>query len=301
LPLSKFMTEFVATLIARPENATELAQAAEACAAAIPAQKDELAPGEALDLFFASSEFIEMVRARLELAAAGLPVDLIVQPVAIRRKRLLVTDMDSTVIGQECIDELAYFAGLKAAVAGITARAMRGEIEFEPALRERVTLLTGLPASTIDRVLAERITLNPGAKALVWTMRANGAHTILVSGGFTAFTEPVSKMVGFNETRANELIVEHGKLAGRVKEPILGRSAKLATLEDAIIRLGISAEDALAVGDGANDLAMIRRAGLGVAYHAKKAVAEAAAARIDHGDLTALLYAQGYKRHQFVG
>jgi phosphoserine phosphatase len=131
-------------------------------------------------------------------------------------------------------------------------------------------------------------------------MRANGAHTILVSGGFTAFTDSISKMAGFNETRANELIIERGKLAGRVKEPILGRSAKLATLEDAIVRLGITAEETVAVGDGANDLAMIRRAGLGVAYHAKKAVAEAAAARIDHTDLTALLYAQGYKRHQFV-
>jgi phosphoserine phosphatase len=294
------MTDFVATLIARPENGAELARAVQACIAAIPARQDELSRDEALDLFFASSDFIEMVRARLELAIAGLPVDLIVQPLATRRKRLLVTDMDSTVIGQECIDELADFAGLKAAVAGITARAMRGEIEFEPALRERVTLLAGLPASTIDRVIAERITLNPGAKALVWTMRANGAHTILVSGGFTAFTDSISKMAGFNEARANELIIEHGKLAGRVKEPILGRSAKLATLEDAIVRLGITAEETVAVGDGANDLAMIRRAGLGVAYHAKKAVAEAAAARIDHTDLTALLYAQGYKRHQFV-
>jgi phosphoserine phosphatase len=208
--------------------------------------------------------------------------------------------MDSTVIGQECIDELADFAGLKAAVAGITARAMRGEIEFEPALRERVKLLAGLPVSTIERVLAERITLNPGARALVWTMRAHGAHTILVSGGFTAFADQIARNVGFNETRANELLVDNGKLAGRVKEPILGRSAKLATLEDAIVRMGITADDSMAVGDGANDLAMIRRAGLGVAYHAKKAVAEAAAARIDHTDLTALLYAQGYKRRQFV-
>ena len=294
------MTDFVATLIARPENGTDLARAADACAAAMPARRDELSPGEALDLFFTSDDFTELVRARLELAAADLPVDVIVQPAAGRRKRLLVTDMDSTIIGQECIDELADFAGLKAAVAGITARAMRGEIEFEPALRERVTLLAGLPASTIDRVIAERITLNPGAKALVWTMRAHGAHTILVSGGFTAFTNQVSKMVGFNETRANELFIERGKLTGRVKEPILGRSAKLATLEEAIIKLDISADDTMAVGDGANDLAMIRRAGLGVAYYAKKAVAEAAAARIDHTDLTALLYAQGYKRHQFV-
>jgi phosphoserine phosphatase len=294
------MTDFVATLIARPENGADLARAADACTAAIAAGRDELSPGEALDLFFTSDDFTELVRARLELAVGDLPVDVIVQPAATRRKRLLITDMDSTIIGQECIDELADFAGLKAAVAGITARAMRGEIEFEPALRERVTLLADLPASTIDRVMAERITLNPGAKTLVWTMRANGAHTILVSGGFTAFTEQISKMVGFNETRANTLLIERGKLTGRVKEPILGRSAKLATLEDAIIRLGLTADDTMAVGDGANDLAMIRRAGLGVAYYAKKAVAEAAAARIDHTDLAALLYAQGYKRHQFV-
>jgi phosphoserine phosphatase len=294
------MTDFVATLIARPENGAELARAVDACIATIPAEKDELSAGIAVDLLFQSSDFVELIRARLELAVADLPIDLIVQSAATRRKRLLVTDMDSTVIGQECIDELADFAGLKAAVAGITARAMRGEIEFEPALRERVKLLAGLPVSTIERVLAERITLNPGARALVWTMRAHGAHTILVSGGFTAFADQIARNVGFNETRANELLVDNGKLAGRVKEPILGRSAKLATLEDAIVRMGITADDSMAVGDGANDLAMIRRAGLGVAYHAKKAVAEAAAARIDHTDLTALLYAQGYKRRQFV-
>jgi phosphoserine phosphatase len=220
--------------------------------------------------------------------------------VAGRRKRLLITDMDSTIIGQECIDELADFAGLKDKVAAITARAMAGEIEFEPALRERVALLAGLPATTIDAVIAERITLNPGAKALVWTMRANGAHTILVSGGFTAFTEKIAAKAGFNESRANELLMAGGKLAGKVREPILGRSAKLATLEDAIIRLEIPALETMAVGDGANDLAMIRRAGLGVAYHAKPKVAEAAAARIDYADLTALLYAQGYKRNQFI-
>jgi phosphoserine phosphatase len=220
--------------------------------------------------------------------------------VAGRRKRLLITDMDSTIIGQECIDELADFAGLKDKVAAITARAMAGEIEFAPALRERVALLAGLPAETIEAVIAERITLNPGAKALVWTMRANGAHTILVSGGFTAFAEKIAAKAGFNESRANELLIAGGKLTGKVREPILGRSAKLATLEDAIIRLEIPALETMAVGDGANDLAMIRRAGLGVAYHAKPKVAEAAAARIDRTDLTALLYAQGYKRNQFI-
>jgi phosphoserine phosphatase len=295
------MTDFVATLIARPENASDLEAAATACGAAIRVQRsDVLGANEAIDLFFSSSDIVEAHRGALETRLEGLLVDVVVQHVADRRKKLLVTDMDSTIIGQECIDELADFAGLKQQVAAITERAMRGEIEFEPALRERVALLAGLPASTIDQVIAERITLNPGAKTLVWTMRANGAHTILVSGGFTAFADKVAAMAGFDESRANELPMSGGKLTGAVAEPILGRSAKLATLEDGIIRFGLRVEETLAVGDGANDLAMIRRAGLGVAYHAKPKVAEAAAARIDHADLTALLYAQGYKRHQFM-
>ena len=294
------MTDFVATLIARPENAADLDQAVAASTLTVGATHEVLSPGEAVDLFFASTEFIEMLRARLEFAVGALPVDVILQPVAGRRKRLLITDMDSTIIGQECIDELADFAGLKDKVAAITARAMAGEIEFAPALRERVALLAGLPAETIEAVIAERITLNPGATALVWTMRANGAHTILVSGGFTAFAEKIAAKAGFNESRANELLIAGGKLTGKVREPILGRSAKLATLEDAIIRLEIPALETMAVGDGANDLAMIRRAGLGVAYHAQPKVAEAAAARIDRTDLTALLYAQGYKRSQFI-
>jgi phosphoserine phosphatase len=225
---------------------------------------------------------------------------VILQPAAGRKKRLLIADMDSTVIGQECIDELAGFAGLRPRIATITDRAMRGEIEFEPALRERVALLKGLPIETIDRVLAERIRLTEGAKTLVATMRANGAHTILVSGGFTAFVEPVATMAAFNESRANRLLQADGKLTGGVAEPILGRNAKLAALEDAIIRLGIAAEDTLAVGDGANDLGMISRAGLGVAFHAKPAVAEAADARIDHADLSALLFAQGYRSAEFL-
>jgi phosphoserine phosphatase len=294
------MVDFVATLIARRDSASDLDIAAAECGSAINvARTDVLSPGEAIDLYFTGDDLIGL-RALLEAKVEGRAVDVVIQPAAGRQKRLLVADMDSTIIGQECLDELADFAGLKAKVAAITERAMRGEIEFEPALRERVRLLAGLPADTIDRVLAERITLNPGARTLVWTMRANGATAILVSGGFTAFTEKVAAMAGFNESHANQLLVADGKLTGRVAEPILGRSAKLATLEDAIIRLGLNAEDTMAVGDGANDLGMIRRAGLGVAYHAKPKVAEAAAARIDHGDLTALLYTQGYKRHQFV-
>jgi phosphoserine phosphatase len=295
------MTDFVATLIARPADRERLSAAATAIAkAALAGRMDELADGEAADVYFSSSDDLGTIRHRLYDLAAPAGLDIVVQPVAQRKKKLLVADMDSTVIGQECIDELADFAGLKAHVAAITERAMRGEIDFEPALRERVALLKGLPAETIDTVIAERITLTPGARALVATMRAAGARAILVSGGFTLFTERVAQMAGFNENHANELIIEHGKLAGTVAEPILGRTAKLATLEDAILRFGLSAEETMAVGDGANDLSMIQRAGLGVAYHAKPKVAEAAAARIDHGDLTALLYVQGYRKAEFL-
>jgi phosphoserine phosphatase len=209
--------------------------------------------------------------------------------------------MDSTMIGQECIDELADFAGLKAHVAGITARAMRGEIAFEPALRERVALLKGLPVGIVDEVLKTRITLTPGGRELVATMRAHGAWTSLISGGFTLFTDAVASLIGFQENRANRLKVADGKLTGEVEEPILGRAAKLATLVELTESFDLDAIDTLVVGDGANDLGMIGEAGLGVAYRAKPTVAAAAAARIDHGDLTALLYAQGYKREEFVG
>jgi phosphoserine phosphatase len=225
----------------------------------------------------------------------------VVQPQAFRRKKLLLADMDSTMIEQECVDELADFAGLKARVAAITERAMRGEIEFEPALGERVALLKGLPVSVVDEVLKKRITPTPGGRELVATMRAHGAYTCLISGGFTLFTNAVAAMLGFQENRANELIVENGKLTGGVREPILGRAAKLATLIELRESFDLDDIDTLAVGDGANDLDMIQHAGFGVAYHAKLAVAAVAAARIDHGDLTALLYAQGYRRDEFVG
>ncbi len=236
----------------------------------------------------------------LRAALKDQPIDVVVQPLAHRRKTLFVADMDSTMIGQECIDELADYVGLKAHVAAITERAMRGEIAFEPALRERVALLKGLPVATVDAVIERRITLTPGGRTLVATMRRNGALACLVSGGFTLFTSRVAAMIGFNEDRGNTLIIEDGKLAGRVEEPILGREAKLATLIELRERLGLATADTLAIGDGANDLAMIEAAGLGVAYHAKPKVAEAAHARIDHGDLTALLYAQGYARDEFV-
>src|SRR4029079_298573 len=237
----------------------------------------------------------------IRTALAGRPIDVVVQPQAHRRKRLFLADMDSTMIGQECIDELADYAGLKAHVAAITERAMRGEIEFEPALRERVLLLEGLPQSVIGEVIEKRIVLTPGGRALIATMRANGAYTCLVSGGFTLFTGRIGAMLGFDANRANTLVIGPGnELAGLVEEPILGREAKLATLSELRERLGLAQEDTMAIGDGANDIPMIETAGLGVAYRGKPAVAEAAAARIDHGDLTALLYAQGYARSEFV-
>ena len=233
-----------------------------------------------------------------DLQAMG--VDLCVQASAGRRKRILIADMDSTMIGQECVDELAAEAGVGAHVAAITARAMAGAVDFAGALRERVALLAGLDAGAIDRVLADRITLAPGGATLVATMRAQGARTALVSGGFTAFTGPVGAMLGFHETRANTLIVEDGRLTGAVADPILGREAKVAALHDIAARLGLAPADALAVGDGANDLGMLQAAGMGVAMHAKPAVAAQCDLRVNHGDLTALLYLQGYSAAEFA-
>jgi phosphoserine phosphatase len=254
----------------------------------------------AVDIPFSGSEDIRDIEKRLRQARGDLPIDIVVQPQSIRRKKLLLADMDSTIIGQECIDELADFVGLKAHIARITERAMRGEIEFEPALRERVALLKGMPVSVVDEVLAKRIKPTPGGRELVATMRAHGAWTCLISGGFTLFTKVVAEWIGFQENRANQLQIEDGKLTGQVVEPVLGRAAKLATLIDLRESFDLDNIDTLVVGDGANDLGMIEQAGLGVAYHAKPAVAAAAAARIDHGDLTALLYAQGYRRDEFV-
>ncbi len=228
-------------------------------------------------------------------------IDLNLVPARARRKKLFVADMDSTMIQQECIDELADRVGLKDKVSAITERAMRGEIAFEPALRERVALLRGLPVSVIDEILATRITLTPGGRELIATMKAHGAYACLVSGGFTLFTARIASLLGFDEHRANELIVVDGKLTGEVREPILGKDAKRASLIELRDRLGLRPEDTLAVGDGANDLAMIAEAGLGVAFHAKPAVAAAADARIQHGDLSALLYLQGYRDADSVG
>ena len=292
----------VATLICNPANPALDSTIVDGARAILPSADHAhwLFDEVAVDIPFTGSEDINAIADRLRAARGDLPIDVVVQPQANRRKKLFLADMDSTMIGQECIDELADFAGLKAHVAAITERAMRGEIAFEPALRERVALLKGLPVTVIDEVLKERITLTPGGRELVGTMRANGAYTCLVSGGFTAFTSKVAAMVGFQENRANTLLAEDGKLTGTVTEPILGREAKLATLRELREAFDIDDIDTLAVGDGANDLGMVQDAGLGVAYHAKPAVAAAAHARIDHGDLTALLYAQGYKRIEFA-
>jgi phosphoserine phosphatase len=226
--------------------------------------------------------------------------DINVIPFENRRKKLLVADMDSTIIGCECLDELADMAGLKPQIAAITERAMRGEIEFEVALRERVSMLKGLPIEALERTYKERVKLNPGARALVATMKKHGARTCLVSGGFTYFTERVAREAGFDDHQANVLLDDGKCLTGEVREPILGRAAKLSALKSEIETQGIAREDALAVGDGANDLAMIQYAGLGVAYHAKPIVSDAAAVAIAHGDLRALLYLQGYRDEEII-
>jgi phosphoserine phosphatase len=292
----------VATLICHPANPALDGTLVDGARAILPSPgaAQWLFDEVAVDIPFEATSEIGAIADRLREAKGDLPIDVVVQPLASRRKKLLLADMDSTMIGQECIDELADFAGLRAHVAAITERAMRGEVEFEPALRERVALLRGLPLGVIDEVLASRITLTPGGRELVATMRANGAYTCLVSGGFTQFSARIAQMIGFQEDRANQFLVEDGKLSGAVAEPILGRAAKLKTLIDLREAFDLDNIDTLVVGDGANDLAMIKGAGLGLAYHAKPAVAAAAHGRIDFGDLTALLYAQGYKRDEFV-
>ena len=292
----------VATLICNPANPALDSTIVDGALALLPSPGSAqwLFDEVAVDIPFAGSDDIRAIENRLRQARGDLPIDIVVQPVAFRRKKLFLADMDSTMIRQECIDELADFAGLKAHVAEITERAMRGEIEFEPTLRERVALLKDMPVSVVDEVLKERITATPGGRELVMTMRAHGAYTCLISGGFTLFSKAVAARIGFQENRANQLKVHDGKLTGEVTEPILGRAAKLATLIELRESFDLDEIDTLVVGDGANDLGMIEAAGLGVAYHAKPAVAAAAAARIDHGDLTALLYAQGYRREEFV-
>jgi phosphoserine phosphatase len=296
------MTLLVATFVSNPKTPalTDALIARAAQALGLEGQTQWLAKDHAADFIFESANAPRAWADAFRGAVEPYPVDVIVQPVAGRQKKLFLADMDSTMIGQECIDELADFVGLKEKVSFITERAMRGELAFEPALRERVALLKGLDVAVIARILAERIHYTSGGRELVQTMRAHGAYTALVSGGFTLFTGPVSQAIGFHEHRSNELIVENGELAGLVAEPILGKEAKLATLKELARINQVQPQETMAVGDGANDLAMLQAAGLGVAFHAKPAVAEAAAARIDHADLTALLYAQGYTHRDIV-
>jgi len=288
---------FTLTLVTNPAMILE--------PALVKALRDALGGGDAIWLdpngaaeFTVTKMPRNLADIRASLTVEG--VDLICQPSAGRRKKLLLADMDSTMIQQECVDELAAAAGIGAKVARITARAMNGKLDFEAALRERVLLLKGLPETSIAEVLASRITMMPGGATLVATMKAHGAYAALVSGGFTAFTAAVAKTLGFDEHRANALHVENGALAGTVAEPILGREAKVAALEDLTAKLSISESDVLAIGDGANDLGMLTRAGLGVAVHAKPVVQAQASHAINHGDLTALLYIQGYTRDEFV-
>ena len=302
---------YVATLISAPGRPAVTDALARQAARYLPHGRpvDWLEPGVAVDIAFLVDgaepgevpALLKDMSGDLRDIFDGEPVDVVIQSQDNRRKKLLVADMDSTMIGQECIDELADYAGLKSQVAEITERAMRGEVAFAPALRERVALLKGLPAAIVDTVLAERIRLTPGGPTLVATMRANGAYTCVVSGGFTAFTVKLAAAIGFDEQRANTLLTDaDGRLTGEVAEPVLGREAKLETLRELRARFRLDPEATLAVGDGANDLPMIEAAGLGVAFHAKPVLQQAAAARIDHGDLTALLYAQGYRREEFV-
>jgi phosphoserine phosphatase len=292
---------FVATLIANPSNPVLAPRLAEQAADTVAASGLYwLADGIACDIALRDGTDLKGAEAKLREEIGNAPIDLVIQEAETRRKKLLIADMDSTMIGQECIDELAAEVGLKELVAAITARAMNGEIAFEPALRERVTLLKGLPVSVIDEVIARRITLTSGGPQLIATMKARGHYTALVSGGFTSFTTRIAATLGFDENRANVLLEQDGKLTGFVAEPILGKQAKIDALTEIAATLGLSPDDALAVGDGANDLGMLHRAGSGVALHAKPAVAAQARMRIDHGDLTALLYLQGYRKTDFV-
>jgi phosphoserine phosphatase len=289
----------VLTLIAKELDgaAAASARAALAAQAECVGDPDWLAPGIACDLPFGGLD-TDAATAAARASLAGRPIDIVAQKVAGRRKRLLIADMESTMIENEMLDELAAEVGLGAEIAAITARAMAGEIDFEGAIRERVAMLKGLEAAALDRAL-DTIRIAPGAAALVATMRASGAYCALVSGGFECFTRWVRGRLGFDHDQANRLDIQAGKLTGRLVGPILGRTAKRAALERLAAARGLPVAAAIAVGDGANDLDMLTAAGLGVAFHAKPLVAGRAAARIDHGDLTALLYLQGYRLEEF--
>lgn len=291
----------VATLIGDPRGNALAPELINSAASELSAHApDWLSDGNACDLLVRDSISASEAEALLASVTEDKAVDFAVQETASRKKKALIADMDSTMIEQECIDELAAEAGVKDQVSEITARAMNGEINFEGALRERLQLLKGLPESTIETVLRERITYAPGGKVLLATMKGNGAFTALVSGGFTAFTEVVARELGFDCDRANRLEVENGKLTGQAVPPILGADAKVAALRQLAAEQGLTPADFIAVGDGANDLPMLKLAGTGVALHAKPAVAAQSKIRVNHGDLTALLYLQGYRDSEFV-
>ncbi|HVA13392.1 MAG TPA: phosphoserine phosphatase SerB [Stellaceae bacterium] len=303
------MAESVVTLIAAQAYDAALAGAADIARHALGrlgarvGAIDWLAAEHACDIGFddlSPDQADAGIRAALGAAGNGSAIDVLAQAAAGRRKQLLIADMEATIIANEMLDELAELRGIQPQIAAITARAMNGEIEFAGALRERVGLLKDMPESALAEAGA-RIRINPGAAALVATMRAHGAYAALVSGGFRIYADRVRRELGFDVAVANELIVSDGKLAGTVREPILGREAKLATLTLLAVERGLSFAATVAVGDGANDLPMIEAAGMGVAYHAKPAVAATVRLRVDHGDLTALLYAQGYRRDEIVG
>ena len=292
---------YVATLIANPNNPVLDQQLGEQASEAIGAsQLYWLADGIACDIPLPSNTDCDQARQQISAIIANAPIDVTIQTVETRRKNALIADMDSTMIDQECIDELAVFAGVYDKVAAITIRTMNGELDFETSMRERVAMLEGLDIAIINQVIEKKITLASGGRTLVQTMRRNGAYTALVSGGFTSFTAKVAEQLGFHENRANILIEENGVLAGKVEEPILGADAKVTALNDIAKTHALTASDFIAVGDGANDLPMLKLAGTGVALHAKPTVAAASKHCIDHGDLTALLYMQGYRQSDFV-
>jgi phosphoserine phosphatase len=289
---------FVVTLISNPLQAALTSSLVEQVAQVIEARHVYwLCDGVAADLLL--PDHSHTVRSKIEQVLIGQPIDIVIQNSETRRKHILLADMDSTMIGQECIDELADLVGMKESVSHITKRAMNGEIPFEEALRERVALLKGIRKDIVSDVIARRITLTSGGATLVATMKHHGAYTALVSGGFTCFTDPIATLLGFDENRANVLEEENGAFTGSVREPILGREAKAIALSDICARLNKTPHDVMAVGDGANDLAMIKLAGSGVALHAKPIVAEQAQHQINFGDLTALLYMQGYRKSDF--
>jgi phosphoserine phosphatase len=302
------MSENVITLIATPASSDMIGMSVEAARQALAKLGarietiDWLAADIACDIFFddlSPDQADAAARGAIAESLSGVAIDILAQPAAGRRKQLLVADMEATIIANEMLDELADLRGIRPQIAAITARAMNGEIDFAGALRERVGLLKDMPQSALLEAGA-RIRITPGAAALVATMRANGAYAALVSGGLRVYADPIRDALGFDRAVANELIVADGKLAGTVKEPILGSEAKLATLTLLAVERGLSFAAVLAVGDGANDLPMLQAAGAGIAYHAKPAVAAQTRLRVEHGDLTALLYAQGYRREEFV-